>query len=394
MLSGKSRARVEVSPYLTVIEEYTDNLFLSEDNEEDDWITTTVPGIGLFYDSVALEFDIDYSLKLRFYLDHSEDNETSLRDIQRTKAHGLLFPERDFKVFADGEIKRVSVDERGPGVEETVLVNSTILYTVAVNPQYRWMPATNYSVTFGYRYERSDYESGAGDDNESHEYSLLLNRRLSSNTELLVKYAFLDYREDFFQNFEQQTLTAGVAHQLGPRLTMEAEAGIAQIDYADGATNDWVTWNGSFVYNFSEALSLSLLYARDFTVSVSRGLIKGDNASALLSYESRASFEGRFYWSDDEYLQDETEDEVYGTALSLLVPIEDHYYAKALYDYKYLHFNPDDEKADRYTIGATIGYAFNTLDISLGYRFQVNESDIDVNDYYNNLVTLAASLRY
>lgn len=400
LLSGQARATLQVSPYLTLVEQYTDNLFLSADNEQDDWMTTARPGIGLVYDSVALEFDIDYSLKFRYYNVYKDGNETAFRDVQRSNVHALLFPERAFRVYLDGEISRVTIDERDAGIEESELLNATSLYKMTANPQYQWDLSNNFSVTFDYFYRISEYESTFGDDTSSHEYSLRLNKKVSASTDLLLRYSFLDHQANFYRNFELQTLTLGFAHQLGPRLVVEADAGLVLFHYDNGIEKRNTTGKGRLSYLLSRSLTLSFSHIRDYAVSVSRGLIRRENTAASLIYSGRATIEGEIYFSDEKFLEDEalsdneTRDKILGAILRFNVPLMGHVYIDGFGNFKTLNYLPVDEKIDRYAIGSAIGYAFNKFDVSLGYTFRVNESNIDVNDYKNNLVTLQGSLRY
>lgn len=392
--AATARAGTRVGPHLTVAEEFTDNLLLSASDEASDWITTVEPGIGLVYGSSALVFESDYSLRFRYYQEHSEASETSFRDVQRATASALLFPARNFNIAADGEISRVALDERGPGVEESELVNTTNLYRYAVNPRYVRQWSSAFASTLGYRYGQTDYESAAGDDTSSHEYSLLLERTHSRRTDLRFRYAYLEQTVTLFRDFEQHTALAGVTHRYGPRTDLSADIGSVKISFADGSEKELPVWNGRVAYRFSGFLSLALTSFREFTVSVRRGFTKGDTASASLVYAGRATAEGRVYLTEREYLEEQSKDEVLGARMLLTVPLEDRYYTTVFVDYRYLHFLPDDEKADRSALGATIGYAFKPLDVSLGYTYILNDSNIDGNDYRNNLVLLKGSLRY
>jgi len=400
LLAESARASLRVSPYFTLVEEYTDNLFLSADDEQSDWMTTAQPGIGLVYDTLALELDVDYSLKLRYYKDYQEGNETALSDIQRSDINALLFPERAFRVYLDGGISQVSIDERDPGVEESELLNATNLYKLTANPQYLWELSNNFSITFDYFYRISEYESNFGDDTSSHEYSLLLDRKIAESTDLLLRYSFLDHQANFYRNFELQTLTLGLAHRLSSRMVVEADAGSVLFHYDNGVEKRNTTGKGRLSYLLSRALTLSISYIRDYAVSVSRGLIQRENTAASLIYSGRTTIEGKVYFSDEKFLEDEalsdneTRDKILGAILSFKMPLMGHVYIEGFCNYKNLNYLPVDEKIDRYAIGSAIGYAFNKLDVSLGYTFRVNESNIDVNDYKNNLVTLQGSLRY
>lgn len=67
-----ARARWSLTPRLSVEEQYDDNIFLSEKNEQDDFITTISPGVDLKYETPTQMIDLDYEFQTLFYSDFSE----------------------------------------------------------------------------------------------------------------------------------------------------------------------------------------------------------------------------------------------------------------------------------------------------------------------------------
>lgn len=394
LLTETAWGSFQVRPRLTLVEKYTDNLFLSSSEEETDWVTTTEPGVSLVYGSRALDLNIDYSLRFRHHRVHSEEDETELRDIQRSTATSVLFPERNFRIFLDGEISRVSVDERGSDAEESELVNTTNLYRYAINPQYVWKPASNFSATLDYRYEKSDYKSRYGDDTERQKYGLLLERKVSASTALFFNYSFLDHRAMLNRNFKQQTLTAGFNHRVTPRLTLVMNAGPVRTDYSDGSETKGESWGGSVAYNFSAPLMLQLSYLENYTVSVSRGLNSQERTSVSLTYTGGATIEGSAYWSNNEYFDEMAEDRRIGGSVSVNIQHNESYHTYIFYNAEYQRFLPENEEATRQSTGATVGYRSGKLDISFGYVLQGKDSTIDTNDYWNNVLTFSGSMRF
>lgn len=79
-------AQVEFHPSVALGEEYTDNLFLSDNNPQSDAITTFTPGVILNYKAPYADIALDYSLNYQFYKKHSEQNLDRFVDVQRTHA--------------------------------------------------------------------------------------------------------------------------------------------------------------------------------------------------------------------------------------------------------------------------------------------------------------------
>src|SRR6056297_1355712 len=91
VLPVSAMAAMEIHPRLSLEQEYNDNIDLTADNEEEDWITTIEPGINLQYDNRSLEGTVDYALRYRFYKDNDEDNLDTFKDVQRADASLLFF---------------------------------------------------------------------------------------------------------------------------------------------------------------------------------------------------------------------------------------------------------------------------------------------------------------
>ncbi len=86
-----SFAAAEFHPRLMVEEEYNDNIFLSDGNEVDDWITTVAPGISLNYTNRSVEASLDYSLNYQFYQEDADRNQDNFEDVQRADVNVLFF---------------------------------------------------------------------------------------------------------------------------------------------------------------------------------------------------------------------------------------------------------------------------------------------------------------
>ena len=65
-------ARWSLTPRLYVEEQYDDNIFLTQINEQDDFITIVSPGVNLEYQTPIEIIDLDYEFRRSFYSDLSE----------------------------------------------------------------------------------------------------------------------------------------------------------------------------------------------------------------------------------------------------------------------------------------------------------------------------------
>jgi hypothetical protein len=69
---GLVQAKWSLIPRLYVEHQYDDNIFLTETNEQHDFITTVSPGVNLQYQTPTEKIDLDYEFQRSFYSDFPE----------------------------------------------------------------------------------------------------------------------------------------------------------------------------------------------------------------------------------------------------------------------------------------------------------------------------------
>lgn len=398
MISGfgprSAWARVTLQPTFSLLQEYTDNLFLTDRNPTDDWLTLVEPGIGMTVVGPLLDADIDYSLRLRYYHELTEENQTNLRDAQRASALIQLQPSRDLSVLIDGDIDRVTIDTRDPGVDESELVNSTNQYHLAITPQYRWTISNDNSLTLSYRNERFLYRAQAGDDVKSHEWRAIYAYDVTAATTWNLTYAYLFHFAEVNMDFEKQLINAGLTHRISPRFRLAIEGGPVTIEYFDETEESWTRWDVLTDYTLSRKTSVYLSYEQDTELSVDRGLSRIQIVTLNVVYEGNARIDAELFWDEEIFSEDRTEDRAIGTSLMMRVPLSGRYFTEIIGLYRTLEFLPANEKTDRYSVRGALGYTLSTGTLMCGYMYRVNRSTVEENDYRNNLYTLSAQLRF
>ncbi|NOQ51767.1 MAG: TIGR03016 family PEP-CTERM system-associated outer membrane protein [Desulfuromonadaceae bacterium] len=391
-----SLAKIKIHPSITLQEEYTDNLYLTDKDEEEDWITTVEPGISLNYDGSLVDLTIGYSLRYQFYKNNSDDNQTSFEGIQRADVTTTLFRGNPFTVGVSGTISRETLDERENNTDENELVNKSTVYQLSVTPRYRLQLGESFSLVFGYSYDRTDYVDPLGNDSEDHTGRLSLVKQLSTNTEISANYSYTVHQSEDDEEYDEQRYTLGLNQQLGPRTRISLEGGYSTVEFDTGLDDETTNWLVDLSYRLTAPLTLSLVYTQDFSVTATEGLTKTRDAGFVVAYAKEsltASVE--LFWKFSDYVRQLREDESYGSRFSLSVPLSraltsnfNAEYEKAQYD------DVTVEEVDRYSVGASVDYEFRRFLTSLGYRYRLKDSDDNDNDYANNTVTLSVSLRF
>lgn len=405
-----SQARLEFNPYITLTEEYNDNIYLDPSyDEESDWITTIEPGFSLEYDSHRLEATIDYSMIFRLYSSNSSEDETSLKDVSRAHGDLTLFPDNNFNLNADGEISRVIMDDRERSSDENDFINKATLYRYTINPSYNLRLGSSLNLIFDYFFEQAIYEDiedtveNPFDANDyiQHRAEARLLKRIFGRSDIYIAYAYTDFQEDRSnsdednEDYSRQDVIAGFTHPLGSRLTLRAMGGMAWIDYDDNTQDDpdGTIWNVGIDYSFLETMQATLEYTNDFTTSVNRGLSEHQEARFALTYSRRLTITSELFASEAKYEEDNSKDQGIGARLTFTLPLGQRLELDlntdyAQYKYEYSEPGLEDEDVDRYAAGASLNYEFNHLTTSLSYNYRRNNSTDNENDYTNNIAML------
>ena len=389
-------ASVDYHPRFTLTEEYNDNIFLTHNDLQEDWVTTVEPGIGVVYNSASIDFNLDYALHYQSYANNNNENIDSFEDMQRANATVLLFKGRPFTLRASEIIDNETLDARNNSSPDNELVNRTTVYHLTVVPEYNLRLAPSFSLVLGYSYNRIDYVAAAGIDSEENAGKVSLVKDLSASSQVAVTYRYAKQNADSDNGYDRQDYSLSLMEKLSPRTKGTIEGGFTEVDYDRGGTSDNIRWLLDLLYQVSEPFSLSLNYSRDFLLSITDGLTKTRSAKFSMNYvRNDFSSSVETYWDKSKYVEINREDEIVGIRAKLHLPLTKAVFTDFDVDYEYAIFTTTfDEDVNRYGIGAAIGMEYRRVLTSLGYRYRINNSDINNNDYRNNIITLSAALRF
>lgn len=395
LLGTNAFAQLEVHPRITLEEEYTDNLFLTNTGEQEDWITTIEPGINLLFNSRSVELSLDYSLHYVSYVDNSDDNIDDFKDIQRADARAVFFGGRPFTLTLSETITREALDERDSNADFNELVNRSTVYRTLAAPEYRLQLAPSFSLVFGYTYDRIDYAEAAGNDSEEHIGSFSVVKELSSNTEIFVRYVYTVHQSDIDDDFDLQNYVLGLTQQFGPRLRASIEGGFSKVEYDNGFDSDDINWLLNANYRLSEALTLGAGFEQSYVTSATEGLTKTRSANLNAIYEkNNLSAGAEIFWRFEDFVLTSREDTSLGARLDTTIPLTRVFNATFDAELERLNYEPENEDVDRLTFGAALGFEYRRFLASLGYRYRIQDSDITANDYQTNIFTLSVSMRF
>lgn len=393
-LPAPAMAAFKVKPRLDLRTEYNDNLFLQRNQEQGDQITTVAPGLRLGYHASQLSLDADYSLLFKKYNEHTELDETRLRDVQRANLLADLFPGRDFTLHLSDTLSRVALDERRALGEENDFLNKSNLNDLLVNPSYTFRKIRHFSARIDYRYQRSDYESREGDDSQTHGGNLELSRDLSADLTLLVGGGQSFHRAERTEDYDRLDYYGGLRLRLSPRVSLQGRAGQARIEADSGRDSEDLLVSAGIDYDYAPKLRMSLTGGQDFTDSPTLGLYRNRYLNGTLAYSGKFSLDLSGQGQMGEYQTTAREDRSLGVRLALGFPLTPRVNLGLGGDVTYYNFRPEDEVSYRYGGNLSLSYSYKVLFLRASYAHRVNDSTFAFNDYRNNIVAGELGLHF
>jgi len=403
---SQALADFRITPGLSLRQEYNDNIFLDAKGEEGDFITTLTPSVFLEWQTPRIDMSLDAKLELQKYFDNTDEDRIGAGTSEQGSTFNALFKiyrENLFLRVAD-IYQRIPIDEGDRGGEGNSLVNLTDSNRFIVNPYMQFELIRDLQVRLGYTYENLWYEEGEGDDADSHAYTLAFTKIMTPRTTLNLEGTHLEYRpkdplkdyiigEEGDYEYDRDSARIGVSYLVGDRLQLQGGYGHTWIDYEVRDDVDSSIWDISMDYQFSSAFQAGIAYLKDYTVSVEDGPSKRDKSSLFLAYQERFSMKASVFVSNDEFVEINREDESYGGDLGGVFPFTDKYGLDWQLRYtSWERTGIDAEEYDRYGARLAFYYDVKWGRLSLGYTYNRNDSDIEENDYTNNIIYLQANL--
>lgn len=406
-----AQAEYNITPNITIREEYNDNIYLTSSGEIDDFITTVTPGVSLSYKRDFLTLTMNYGLAFLFYAKHSDLDQTSLTQTQQANIDTTFTPYRDILFVKLTDVyQRVPIDQRNQVALGNPFVNLTDTNDFHINP-YLVYPLTGTLMwNLGYTYENLWYRSDEGNNAETHTVTTGLTKAFSSKLSASIMYSYLFFLPTSTgtlstpgpyittEAYDQQTVNLATTYKISQKFSLSGSVGETITDYS--VSKDFNSTSPVYQfqanYQLTNKLALGAGYLENFVNSIDDGQYKNRSITGTLSYGT-----GKIppvaisvFESDAKYTTVDREDKAIGGTIGTSLPLTSKLQANFSGTYTNFKFLPDTERVNRY--GAMIGFAYKMkiTTISGGYIWNKNHSNIATNDYANNDVYVQATFTY
>jgi len=401
-------------PYISVVEEYNDNINLTPTNKKDDFITTIRPGLKYTNMDDAAGIELDYSAGFVFYGKETDNNyvghNASLTAKYLTRSHFNFYlkeyfirsdEQREREYFTTIEQNRyVLATREGRAVYWRNVVSPTVEYQfgredrIGVNYRnniYRtqsktgedseenyinpyidyWFDGKN-GLRLEYGYTIGHFDRTISDDMTGHMANARYTHRVTSKASIFGGYTFT--RRTFDPpsidnvDYDIHEPVVGFTYVFSPTLNMTAQVGYFWAEPKVGTRTDGASYKAS-ITNSGDArttytFSLQGGYTEDYFTSENLGLARYHRLTGSLTHLP-----------------------VKSVSIGFLGSVERAEYPGSLID---------AERNDWiWGIGGNVSYSpLRWLTISLEVSHREDNSDIDIYDYKENRATVKLTAMY
>ncbi|WP_429885839.1 TIGR03016 family PEP-CTERM system-associated outer membrane protein [Geoalkalibacter halelectricus] len=398
-LVADASAAFRISPNLLVRQEYNDNIDLRSEGELSDFITTIMPGVRLTWETRPATLSLDYSLRFKFYLDHDERNETSLRQTQRIDLGSTFHLYRNMLFLSVSNVyERVTIDEGDRTGIDSDLVNLTDSNRLRVNPYFVLEPTSTLSLRTDYIYENVWYERDIAIDYERHTGRVQMTKEISPRVQASVSGSHSLYRPkenplaavgDADQEFDRTDARVSLIYAPTQRLTFDAYYSRGWVDYTERPNQTLDLFGGGFRYLLGPEKVVGARYDETTSFSVRDGLIETKRYEAFIEFTPRVISRWSVFYREADYLIQDRQDDSRGVSVSGEWPWTNRMglsYLVLLTRYDRSGPGDFEETYNRYGTRLGIYRDMRLGRFHLGHTWNKNDSDIPNNDYVNNIV--------
>ena len=417
-----SYAKFTIDPSLTVREQYNDNIFLTQTDKADDFITIISPDITLGYSpNSSLDISLGYGFDFRFYSNNSDLNDTSFKDTQHADFRAQARPWNLVFIDVTDTYRRVPLDVREKFARDNDFENMTESNVFMISPYLDVPIMPTLSLRMGYSFTDEWYDEDTGNNSDSHSAFLSFDKKFPVGLNTSIGYTYLAYRPELSDDYDKNEVFLSAEYQIASNFRVWGGAGIAYLDFSNRSNEDETIWNvGSEYYmgilggttlsvTYSESLSntdtsdysdtngttdreTDLFSERE---SITTGVTKEKRFDFILSSGQFLEVTINPYYTESEELETDRVDEITGVDVTIERPLTAKLTAALEGYWESQEFFPEDEEVDQYSLGSSIEYLLSrSITTAFGYRFSKRNSNVPGDDYDNNIAWIEAKLTF
>ena len=399
LTSTYSFAKFTITPGIDVKGEYNDNISLDDTDKKDDFITTLRPDIKLEYSpNNSLNLSLDYSLNFRHYTRHRNLS----KETHSVKMNASAKPFKRVLIDVTDIYARVPIDIRNKYVSDNIITNMTDSNAFSISTSMVLPMTAALSTTAGYTYSDLWFKDEGSTDSETHSVFLVLNDRISSKINGALKYNFSAYRPDLTGQgtvfkYDRHDGSLAIEYRIASNFGVDGEFGESWIDYDTRDNSRMTFWNVGADYKFTiiSDASIEIDYSRSLSDSPTSGASRNRRGDMFFRAGNILKLTVNPYFSDNIYFNVARTDKIKGINVDVSMPVTGKVTLLLNGLREDQTFIPEEEKVRRYSLGCSFDYKLSSkITAGIGYKYNGRNSNINTEDFNNNIGWLQAKVSF
>ena len=284
-------AAISLKPFITLSEEYNNNVHEDREKAVSSFITSLLPGANLLYEAPFGELNVGYHYTYRHYHTRSVDDES----YHTVTARGAFRSRSDrFHLdFADN-YRRIYLDPNRENLADSIYGSQTNQNFLTVSPYLKLHPRPALELEAGYQYRHAIYDHPATIDWHEHGIFLRGTHELTGRWLLTSDLALARTDTETDRYYTRITPTVGVRYSRAGDSYLSAGLGVSMLEDDRGSTSTTPYWrlgisqdlgpwdlflDSGITYNTDPVRTFS--EQRQTTLGMQRGIRRGTFGSRL-----------------------------------------------------------------------------------------------------------------
>lgn len=238
-------------PYISISEEFNDNIFETATNRRNEFTTRVQPGFTYHYLSPFWTWDAAYNFDLRYYARDSKSTEYNHNAM--LKGNIAILENFLFLDLSD-TYSRVSTDvARNADTQSSLFLNQTDQNIATISPYLLWRLGEKTTLKTGYRYSDTRYW-GTGIEHWEQGASADLSREISSKFSLTAGYAFT-HLESLPTRYDKHDVSGGFRYEYADKSFLYGQIGNSWQQFSGGNDVNYLFWNAGLTHDAGFAVA-------------------------------------------------------------------------------------------------------------------------------------------
>jgi hypothetical protein len=286
-------AQYEIRPFITVSEEYDDNIFLTPNGKRGDFISRIIPAFTLAHSTSFWTWNMAYAYDYRYYAKDTLPRDTTYR--ANVIEHTNLF-NNIFLIDMTDVYQRVSLDVTRDYSQESLSLNQSDQNIFTVSPYVNLFSGPSHTVQVGYQYVNSWFKDPAAIDTIENAAFLVINTPLSTNLTVTGGIRYTRGLNSLNGYFKTDIVT-GPVYTYAPGSSVFCTLGETWLRFVGYKNIHHLLWDLGFNHRYS-TMTLRVETKTDYVPDPFNVLRRVDQLEATLTREAstRTSLSGMAGW--------------------------------------------------------------------------------------------------